>query len=259
MIALSRLLDLSHSKSKLHEELVDHETLLEKAQATVVGTRTRMYDVEGVTEASAFDEDFEEILDDLATFVDCLMDLTPALEHPATDQDFQSRQTRPTESFNVSSALAANYCRKIRDRFADLDVKLLERLGEANALRTQRIQQRLRPSIEVVKEELGLDVDPESEPMFSETGYKFTETTKSTYQATRPSESIFDRPVRNMEDVGIADILSQATFASFSTTSSSKGQGRPRVPPLPVEAGSRETFRCVACGNELLAMRTRRA
>ena len=186
------------------------------------------------------------------------MDLTPALEFPAPDQDPELSATN-VESFNVSSTLALNYCRKIRDRFATLDVQLVERLGEANALRTLRNQQRLPVLSGENKEDIHIDIEPDSEPIFSDSDPRFTETTGSTFPSTRPSDSIFERPYHQRQDVDTVDTLSQATFASFSTSSSIRGQGRPRVPPLPVQPGSNKLFRCIACGEQLVAPKTRRA
>ena len=260
--------------NELEDERNQLETLLAKVRETDGSSRLSTYDDQSEFEASAFDEDFEEVVDDLATYIDCLMDLTPALENPASDYHNQPRQTRPIESFDVSTALAANYCRKIRDRFTNLDIKLVERLGEANALRKQRLQQRPEASQGLEKAYIDIDVDPESEPIFSDAGRETTTTTGSTFPTTQPSESIFDRPfpkklpsldsmsgdpLPGSPTISENDTASQATFASFSTTSSTKSQGRPRIPPLPVEPGSGKYFTCVACGQELLATRTRRA
>ena len=265
---------------KVYEERDHLETMLAKVREDDHSRRIPVstYDDESDFEASTIEEHFEEIVDDLATYVDCLMDLAPALENPASDYDNQPRQTRQIESFDVSTALAANYCRKIRDRFTNLDIRLVEILGEANALRKQRIQQRPQVVQEIDKEDNDVDMDPtgdlQSEPMFSDEGPRFSVTTGSTFPSTQPLESIFDRPlprrIKSSDSMsgGLTperpttsdgDTASQATFASFSTTSSTKSQGRPRVPPLPVKAGSNNHFTCVACGQELLATRTRRA
>ena len=265
---------------KIYEDRDHLETLLAKVQENDYGRRMPVStnDNENEFEASAIEEDFEEIVDDLATYMDCLMDLAPALENPASDYNNQTRQTKQTESFNVSTALAADYCCKIRDRFINLDIRLVERLGEANALRKQRIQQRPQVAQDTDKEDNDIDVNStserQSEPMFSDEGPKISVPTGSTFPSSQPLESIFDGPLPkklissdSMSSVlplerpntSDGDTASQAIFASFSTISSTRSQGRPRVPPLPVDAGSNNHFTCVACGKDLLATRTRRA
>ena len=43
--------------------------------------------------------DFAEGIDDLASYTDCLMDLAPALENPATDVNFKEQVVSKVETF----------------------------------------------------------------------------------------------------------------------------------------------------------------
>jgi hypothetical protein len=199
--------------------------------------------------------DFSEGIEDIASYTDCLMDLGPALEHPAMDIKFENDVFKP-ETFQVSSTMAANYCRKIRDRFPSLDIKVVEKLGEANQKRSQRLQESFLDS-EVGSTKTIEDPEDVSEPLFSRSGGKCTtETIKSTFV----SDSIFSTD----RNVGVSkeehdEVASQTTFATFSTAFSSLGQGIPRVPSLPQSARSGVPFKCLACGKLLKNIRNRRA
>lgn len=97
-----RLVGPQHHNSKLQKERFDHETLLAEARGTIDQNQVRTHYADRLLEASGFVEDFEEMIDDLATYVDCLMDLAPALENPALDQSNRPHQVRESESLNVS-------------------------------------------------------------------------------------------------------------------------------------------------------------
>jgi hypothetical protein len=219
--------------------------LLENAEAVLNEDGHPMKQSDAFSDSDVSESDFAEGIDDLASYTDCLKDLAPALENPATDANFKEQVVSKIETFRASSAMAASYCRKIRDRFPNLDIILVERLGEANQTRSQRIQESLFASSEA---------QTKDSTVFSESCPEFSETTKSTYF----SESVFDKD----RDGGLTkdeydDVASQTTCASFSTTSSTMIQGHPRVPALPEEVQSGSPFECLACGKELRNIRTR--
>ncbi|KAH6984276.1 hypothetical protein BKA56DRAFT_481600, partial [Ilyonectria sp. MPI-CAGE-AT-0026] len=144
----------------------------------------------------------QENLEDISTYIDCLMDLSQAVEHPAMDlfDDPDEESQQEAELFDVSTPQALSYCRKIRDRFSHLPKYLVERLGELNAERALCISRAeaardLEPGTVGIsdKAEGGLDnksiTDPPTESLFSSTNPRLTETTKS----TMPTEQhIFD-------------------------------------------------------------------
>lgn len=241
---------------KVHEELSDVKMLLETTQAVLDEECHQRRNSLAFSDSEYSEGDFAEGVDDISTFTDCLMDLAPALENPALDIEFKEESNSTMETFQVSSTMAANYCRKIRDRFPNLDIKMVQKLGEANQVRSQRIQEALIQSESAAMKggEVPQDV---SEPLFSRSGGKHTETTKSTFV----SGSIFstDRNATggvSKEDYD--DVASQTTFATFSTVFSKAAQGIPRVPPLPESARAGRPFRCVACGRLLRNIRNRR-
>ena len=178
----------------------------------------------------------EDVVDDLADYVDCLMDLSQCLEHPALD--FDETRHLPPEVFNASSPQALLFCRRIRDRFPVLPLFLVERLGEANSIRSNRVREAQLRIPSGKEGDVGDDI---TETLFSDSMPKNTDTTKSTFQ----SDSIFDRP------------MSVATFATTATTWSAIEQGRLRVPPLPKEAETDDGFLCIACAKRLTDVKNR--
>ncbi len=242
------------SAERFHADISEIQRLIENAEAIIIeeGGTTRQYDA--FSDSDISEGDFAEAVDDLSNYTDCLMDLSFALENPATDVDFKEQAVSNIETFRVSSVMAASYCHKIRDRFPDLDIRLVERLGEANQKRSQRIIENFSTEAKAKAKDTA-QPDDASEPIFSESRLDFTDTTNSTYF----SDSVFSKD----QKLGITkeeydDATSQTTFASFSTAFSISHQGRPRVPNLPAHARSGKPFLCIACGKQLKNIRNRR-
>ena len=214
-------------------------------------------DNESFSDSEVSEEDFAELLDDVALYTDCLMDLTPALENPAPDISSNDKEAVPFESFKASSALALTFCRRIRDRFPLLDVTLVERLAEANSRRSQRIQVRVRDAPKPLSLRKDTVSAASSEPNFSEAGPDYSVTTKSSFI----SGSLFDKEAPTQRRASDRDDnASQTTFASFSTSFSVEDRlGRPRVPPLPEGAAKGEPFDCNVCNREIRNVRNRQA
>ncbi|RDW57643.1 hypothetical protein BP6252_13725 [Coleophoma cylindrospora] len=233
-------------------EFADLQILLETTEAVLQEGHTRRNSI-AFSDSEASECDFTEAIDDIAVYTNCLMDLAPALEHPAVDAEIKE-EVSIVETFQVSSIVAANYCRKIRDRFPDLNIRIVEKLGEANQKRSRRLQEAFIAA-EAVSVKQTQDPDDGDETLFSRSGGKHTDTTKSTYV----SDSVFSTD----QDFGISkeeydDVLSQTTFDTFSTAFSTVRQGMPRVPSLPKSARSGARFKCVACGKVLRNIRNRR-
>ena len=229
--------------------------LLETVEAVLDEEGDRRRSSFAFSDSDTSEQDFAEGVEDISSFTDCLMDLAPALEHPAIDMEVAEAPSK-MEAFQVSSVMAANYCRKIRDRFPDLDIRLVERLGDANESRSNRLHEGFVAHEAAATKELE-DPEDASEALFSRSGGRQTATTKSTFI----SESIFsndETPGHGMSKEEYDDAASQTTFATFSTTFSKAGQGIPRIPALPESARSGRPFNCVACGNLVRNIRNRR-
>ncbi|KAH6973043.1 hypothetical protein BKA56DRAFT_424546, partial [Ilyonectria sp. MPI-CAGE-AT-0026] len=96
-------------------------------------------DLDALSDSDASEYDHEDFIDDLTTYIDCLLDLAPALERPALDFNREDPPPISVEFFSTSDPQALVFCRKIRDRFPNLPQFLVERLADANAVRANEI------------------------------------------------------------------------------------------------------------------------
>ncbi|KAJ5178821.1 hypothetical protein N7492_002031 [Penicillium capsulatum] len=213
----------------------DLQLLLEKT-ATVLDASDEHSEPGSLSDAGSVRSDVDEVLDDIAFYINCLMDLAPALDSPVLDPELDHSLHSTVETFNVSSPQAQFFCRHIRDRFPKMARFLVERLGEANADRAERLKimrnkaagPRNAPTLALQKHlgvpsKLGRSADPPG-------------MTASSAHLTRDTGSVFDKPysgpTTNRRAFG--DDSSVTTFATCSTSFSTLQKGRPRVPPYPV-------------------------
>ncbi len=192
-----------------------------------------------------------EVVEEMSVYVDCLLDLSAALDNPALDIQVEGPDeplVQDAESFVVASEEAMIYCRKIRDRFEDLPKYLVERLAEASVFRAAALRElRLRPTKYAV-----LGSEDIAESLFSSTDHRATETTKS----TAPSSSVFSSvPKPRAALPEFDDTISEATFASYSTAASFTNPARRRAPPMPEIQG--DGFNCPICLLFVTNVRTR--
>ncbi len=174
------------------------------------------YDSDCSSEAS-FDsevDDAEEMIEDLRTDVQCLMDLSPLLKDPILDP---ASQKEPTISARWEPY--EPYIYKIIQRFPSAEAPLVRKLGEANWARYLRCQEdRNRTENEelLLKEEQG------------------------------PSDII---AASRFQDSGLgASVQAMSSYAeSIMTYNGNDGQ-KVRIPPLPEEGKEGQPFPCVACG-----------
>ncbi|KAI8725586.1 Serine/threonine-protein phosphatase [Fusarium sp. LHS14.1] len=211
------------------------------------------------------DHGLMDIMEEISVYIDCLLDLAPALDNPAFDMltdDPEEPFSRVKESFTTSCEEAWIYCRKIRDRFDALPKYLVERLAEANVVRASRIRQM---QLQVLEKETAAN-DGLTESLFSGKRPQVTQDTRS----SAPAPSVFLSALassskwstqsasagRRVNLAEFDDNISEATFASFSTTASSIAMVRPRMPPMPdIQDGG---FDCTVCQLHLTDVTTRK-
>ncbi|KAM6528939.1 Serine/threonine-protein phosphatase PP1-gamma catalytic subunit [Fusarium falciforme] len=211
------------------------------------------------------DHGLMDIMEEISVYIDCLLDLAPALDNPAFDilpDDPEEPLSGVKESFTTSCEEALIYCRKIRDRFDALPKYLVERLAEANVVRASRIREMQCQARD--KETAANDGITES--LFSGKRPPVTETTKSSaagpsvFSSVLASSSKWSTQSASAgRHVSLADFddnISEATFASFSTTASSIAMGRPRMPPMPDMQD--DGFDCTVCLLHLTDVTTRK-
>lgn len=167
--------------------------------------------------------DADEVLEDIITYIDCLMDLCDALESPTHDTlDEEDAVPLKTETFNISSEVQI-YCRRIRDQYPLLPTFLVERLGNLNWKRHQQLA-----AWEKIPNAPTDQLDSKDSKS-SVSGGKTTATNLS---------SLFDNTVSDEDAMSVS---------TFGTTESTMSKGKPRVPPLPEEARGGASFSCPVC------------
>ncbi|KAH0538687.1 hypothetical protein FGG08_004762 [Glutinoglossum americanum] len=186
-------------------------------------------DIEG------FGNGVEEALDDLRTYISCLMDLVPSLERLTcyTESTRATGTELQTIGFKIS-AFANPYIMKIRDRFPKASVRLAERLGEANWQRHERVRWMGSRVVAVDKE-----ID----------------------DGLAAATSIFI-PYSMFHDSGIGTSNGQspcyaASHTSFVSSLADGEEGRPRVPATPPEVLEGKPFSCLICRKVLTNIKNR--
>lgn len=254
---LQAMLQASLESSQLQLDDCDHlRALLDIAETMLKSPGFDEHEMgDTPSDSDESDSGMVEIVEEMSIYVDCLLDLAPALDNPALDIKTDDCPEEPPpgtkESFNTSCEEALVYCRKIRDRFDALPKYLVERLAEANVVRAAKIR---AMQSQAVDQETPVNHST-TESLFSGRRPPMTEMTKSSV----PPPSVFSsapasssryptQPTSVSRHVDLADFndnSSEATFASFSTATSSAATGRPRIPPMPDrQAGG---FDCTVC------------
>ncbi|UZP32328.1 hypothetical protein NXS19_000144 [Fusarium pseudograminearum] len=183
---------------------------------------------DAMSESGSSTTDLSECFEDITAYIDCLMDLSVALENPVLDLetvDATIPSFQNLETFDVSSSQALTFCRKVRDRFPKMEKWLVERLGENNARRASALKE---------ARERCLDIETASS----------TDLANPVFEQSNINSS--RRPVSTRRFAHIP-----ASNASLSTIASSITDSRPRVPPLPEEALEDKPFSCLACHQKI--------
>lgn len=207
------------------------------------------------------------MLEELQTYVGCLKKLTLSLEHPAPDPVDAEIRTVLAIAFKVPKP-AEPWCRRVTDKFQDIDIRLAERLGEANWHRFERVTKKLEeasdgevsdgesengelenkdPNIPLPQTESAISTATKSSFVYNSIlgtdslGGKSTITTANTILSNSGGEF---RPKEQRDDTA-----SQATWTSI--ISDMGDISKLHVPKLPTEALVKKSFRCTVCGDRL--------
>jgi hypothetical protein len=156
-----------------------------------------------------------EIIQDLRTDVECLVEMEPLIRNLVPDLSSQKQKHLETSDWVPQQA----FCDKVEQRFPRADKSLILRLGEANWLRYRSCQQ-LR-----IKEELAEEQQPD---------------TKEDHKTVAGSA---------FHDSGLGTSLpNMSSYAETVMTYSGSNGQKTRIPRLSEEAKQGKSFPCVACG-----------
>lgn len=101
-------------------------------------------DSDSDVESSASEEDINEIVEDLKTYMESLVDLSRSLDYPAMDTTIiEDLGATLIDELSGVSEPARPFVLMIKDRFPSLEINLVRNLGEANWQRRQRLREKL--------------------------------------------------------------------------------------------------------------------
>ncbi|KAF9882694.1 hypothetical protein FE257_005521 [Aspergillus nanangensis] len=199
------------------EEIEDLSTLLEKVALIVSENDTSDSSIDSDTDSdsSLMSEAGKNQQGKLHCYIGCLMELGPSIERQIGNVQYKLDQQASLELNRFSlSEKAQPFAIRIKDRFKNAKVSLVERLAEANWERSVRM---------MTHAEQGNEVDSaRSVPATAMTLFKpFSIFYGSGLETSVPSRPHYANTV--------------ASHSSFISMAGEEDEGRPRVPPLPLE------------------------
>lgn len=223
------MIDVAGLSRELKQLLEDGSAVLESLSAEDPSASSDIYttDSESEAEAQVKTDRLQSFLRSLQTRTKLLMEICPALEQTYFHANKPTKGLATTlPTFSVSEA-AQHYVRKVYERFDTGDIALIERLGEANWQRHQR----LRTYQGMTAEERARE-----ESM---------------------TQSIF-RPASKFRDSALgASLPSTASHSSFASTATSGASAKARVPRTPSAVFRGEDFECEVCYKTVSGLRNR--
>jgi hypothetical protein len=227
-------------------------------------------------ESSLSEYVFEDIIEDLSTYMESLTDLALSLDHPAADHVFVEEVNKSLiDEFSTVSEPARPFFLIIRDRFPSLDAGIVKKLGEANWQRRERLRMKLASAPDMAEvSSTGDDdnssigdtiVDPRRQA--AEDQETIVSTVRSSISLTRTFQSatiesqfsepsIFDN--MSISIPATRRVRPAESVTSFATSvAEGVGHGQRRVPNLPDDHGYGSTFQCKICGEILAGIRHR--
>lgn len=172
-----------------------------------------------------------QIVSALDTYTTCLMDLLPSMEDTlACSQDVNEDHNEAPAEFQVSGP-ARTYIINISHQFEKADIRLVERLGEANWQRHTAIRN-------------GLEAQVEEEEMIP----------KSIF---RPVSLFRDSALGSSMPAQSSYAATMASHSSFVSSLADAENGLLRVPKTPKEVSQGVPFDCEICGHKLNKIKNR--
>ncbi|KAI9800180.1 MAG: hypothetical protein M1833_003507 [Piccolia ochrophora] len=247
--------DPTDAHDKIRKQISDVGQLVEKAQCMI-----RSDDEDDSDDGNSVPVERDYAAADASKTIElnirCLMQLNPTLEKisalspSAEDHDSSSSPV----SFQVSEP-ARPYVMKIYEKFPDADVKLVERLGEANWQRHSRVRQLMQTT------------EPANNATSDGGGTTSTPAhTKDTRFCDQPQAESAVIPTSIFHDSGLGGSLPiQSSYAKSVASHTSvlpnalefDGKAGLRVPTTPTEEALGNPFECFICRRRLVNIKNK--
>lgn len=235
------MIPLSHSESKppISHQGLDDVTTEAKTSLHVDFDGSSDSEDSGSESSSSSDRanDWDEIQEDLATEVECLLVLDPIIRCPAPDIR-KRRGNHGKEKIAIDWQPHQSYSDKITNRFPDAAAELVDRLARANWERFLKTKTAREENIAAAEEDAKA-AEVAVAVVGAEVGVQLE------HALTDPVSSKF-----NDSGVG-SSIRTDTSYAETIMSYQAQGRESVRVPPLPEGARQGKPFDCVACGRQL--------
>lgn len=174
--------------------------------------------------------DWDEIMEDLATEVECLLVLDPIIRCPAPD--IRTRRIHGKGKTAVDWEPHLSYSDKISNRFPNAPGKLVDRMARANWERFLRTKAAREKNMAAAEEQA--------------TG------AAAAVAAGVQLENSLTEPTSKFNDSGVGtSIHAGSGYAETMMSYQASGRESVRIPPLSEDAKQGKPFDCVACGRQL--------
>lgn len=225
-------------------------------------------DVDSESGSVSSDVTLGDVVEDLKTYTESLIDLSSSLEYPAIDvMLIEDLNKNLIEDFSNIPEPIRPFALIIRDRFPYTEASLVKKLGEANWHRVERLRQQ-RASVPPVTSRDSNSDDSSSiadtirgpyrqSASASCTSIDFSITHKSTTTSSDFSEpSLFDHNSIAFQSRRYSTATESITsFATSDTDGPERGQ--PSIPKLPEHHDFEASFQCKICGEIVSNVRNR--
>ncbi|KAI0413521.1 hypothetical protein F5X98DRAFT_366486 [Xylaria grammica] len=237
-----RLRDASHIKSQVLRLLESLRELLDDASAILRDVKipwdkfpdedvSSLADDASLSELSIPDTELGQILRNVTDINSCLVRLSVSIRNPAPHDSFRASRHTDTTHFEPYDI------EHVRSKFPSMDHVISERLGRAISRRRQFFKYR-QSHHDIISQ--GLDFDTNATEIIPQS------TIASSIPEHLKNDTAFDLMATN------DDAASETRFSLTSYATSTAGEDKLRVPPLPTEA-ELGPFECPFCYMVIIA------
>jgi rubrerythrin len=227
------------------ENMTDMENRPEQSSPNEVDTVGSLMESFNLSDSDSSTDscDAEEHIEDLKSYVDCLMDLAPTLEHPAKDVIHNDRQNTFSNANDIP-AEAHPFFDEIIARYPSVDERFARRLAKANWNRRERLRRKI---ISARLEQPQMMVEDEKQG--KEEG---TEHLAMSERSTGSSWATSNAASRSMTTTsGLKGRAPSVTSFATSFDDEDSNSFRRRIPQFPQDKQFGDTFTCIVCGDTL--------
>jgi hypothetical protein len=216
---------------------------------------------------------FDDVAEDLKTYIENLNDLSSSLEYPATDIILiEESSIVVTEDISSMPEPIRPYFRIIRDRFPSTEAALVRKLGEANWQRRERLKLQLASRPMTDSFDSNSDDDSSVANTVRDTNSQPKDTHRPSIDLSITHESVTHESITTVSELSEPSLFdnNSAMFSrrqyssdaesitSFATSIADGSEhGQRKIPKLAENHDFEAVFQCQICGEMLRSIRNR--